>query len=533
MAHDVFISYSNKDKTIADAVCAKLEDEKVRCWMAPRDVPPGANFAGSIVDAIENCKVFVLIWSANTNTSEHILNELNQAFDSGITVIPFRVENVEPSKSLKYYIGRTHWLDAITPPLEKHIQTLADTIFNLLGRKMEVKPIKPPKEVVEAPAGLKKEKEGIVPRKKQPVGLFIISTFIIIAVITFFVLVNQKKSSSSSTSTNPILMTPSLALEKIKACMVIEKGVNDSFLNNSALGGLEKSRDDLGTEIKYIDNVSDYDASLQDCKEWDADVIFAVGYNFSESLSNAAKANPDVKYAGMAMVGLDLDNLWIQNVSVEQGDFLAGYLAAGMTASGKVGIFAGSLAPGTQIIMDGFAHGIDYYNLINRTEVKLVGYDPAEPELCYVTNDWNNDGPTIEMTKKILFEGGADVIFPIMGVDRCNAVLEVLKDAQQQNALNALFIGIDQDWSITNPEYSPYILASVVQHVDKFVIHVIDTILQGTWQDSVGTPLTLKDDMLTLEYGDDWEDRIDFYLKSDIRELIKNILAGDISPLPE
>jgi len=164
MAHDVFISYSNKDKTIADAVCSKLEDQSIRCWMAPRDVPPGANFAGAIMQAIGEAHVFVLIWSANTNTSEHILNELNQAFDQGKTVIPFRVENVEPSLSLKYYIGRTHWLDALTPPLEKHIGTLSMTILANLGRQPEISP-QPQQDKVE-PTG--EEARPVVPPAAKP-----------------------------------------------------------------------------------------------------------------------------------------------------------------------------------------------------------------------------------------------------------------------------------------------------------------------------------------------------------------------------
>jgi hypothetical protein len=141
MAHDVFISYSTKDKTIADAVCAKLEEYKIRVWIAPRDVPAGSKFAESIIRAINTCKVFVLIWSANTNASDHILNEINQAFDQGITIIPFRIQDIQPTDEMRYYFGRTHWLDAITPPLENHIAILRDTILVNLGR--ELQPAKP------------------------------------------------------------------------------------------------------------------------------------------------------------------------------------------------------------------------------------------------------------------------------------------------------------------------------------------------------------------------------------------------------
>jgi len=140
MSHDVFISYSNKNKVIADAVCAKLEGNKIRVWIAPRDVPPGKDFAAAIIHAIDHCQIFVLIWSEESNKSGHILNEVNRAFSQNITVIPFRIDNVVPTESLEYYIGRTHWLDAMTPPLEKHIKLLADTILTNLGRQAEIKP---------------------------------------------------------------------------------------------------------------------------------------------------------------------------------------------------------------------------------------------------------------------------------------------------------------------------------------------------------------------------------------------------------
>jgi len=158
MAHDVFVSYSTKDKLIADAVCAKLEQDRIRVWIAPRDVPGGANFAQSIIRAINSCKVFVLIWSANTNASGHILNEINQAFDQGITIIPFRIQDVQPTDEMRYYFGRTHWLDAISPPLEKHIATLRDAILVNLGREL-----KPEPALVQRPAEEKAE-----PAKPRP-----------------------------------------------------------------------------------------------------------------------------------------------------------------------------------------------------------------------------------------------------------------------------------------------------------------------------------------------------------------------------
>ena len=133
MAHDVFISYSTKDKIIADAVCAKLEENGIRSWIAPRDVPPGSNFAESIVNAINESKVFVLIWSGNANTSEHILNEINRAFDLGVAIIPFRIQDVQPSSAMSYYLANKHWLDAYDPSWESHLNKLILTVSSNLG----------------------------------------------------------------------------------------------------------------------------------------------------------------------------------------------------------------------------------------------------------------------------------------------------------------------------------------------------------------------------------------------------------------
>jgi TIR domain len=133
MAFDVFISYPHQDKALADAACAKLEAEGIRCWVAPRDIAPSADWAASIVGAIENCRVMVLIFSGHTNRSRQVSREVQQAFDGEKPVIPFRIENVSPERSLRYYMGSVHWLDALTPPIEQHLQRLASAVQALLN----------------------------------------------------------------------------------------------------------------------------------------------------------------------------------------------------------------------------------------------------------------------------------------------------------------------------------------------------------------------------------------------------------------
>jgi Domain of unknown function (DUF4185)/TIR domain len=134
MAHDVFVSYASGDKTVADAVCATLESHEIRVWIAPRDVLPGIHYGEAIIDAIHECRIMVLVFSSKANLSGHIPKEIERAVSQGVTVMPLRIEDVAPAKSLDYFIGSVHWLDALTPPLEVHLQRLAANVQTLLSR---------------------------------------------------------------------------------------------------------------------------------------------------------------------------------------------------------------------------------------------------------------------------------------------------------------------------------------------------------------------------------------------------------------
>ncbi len=130
--HDVFISYSSRDKATADAVCHGLEAEGVRCWIAPRDVTPGMDWQQSLLDAIAAAKAVVLVFTQHANESANVRKEVTAAFEGGAVVVPFRLEDVEPQGSLRYHLTGVHWLDALTPPLENHVRQLAATLKRLL-----------------------------------------------------------------------------------------------------------------------------------------------------------------------------------------------------------------------------------------------------------------------------------------------------------------------------------------------------------------------------------------------------------------
>lgn len=132
MAHDVFVSYSSRNKSVADAACAKLEERQIRCWIAPRDVRPGLGYGGAIVRAISESRVMVLVFSADSNNSPFVMREVERAVSKGIPILTFRVEDVLPTEDMEFFLGAPHWLDAMSPPLEAHLQKLTEAVRSLL-----------------------------------------------------------------------------------------------------------------------------------------------------------------------------------------------------------------------------------------------------------------------------------------------------------------------------------------------------------------------------------------------------------------
>jgi hypothetical protein len=132
MAHQVFICHSSLDKAVADAACAVLESEGISCWIAPRDVPAGEEWGKSIIEALSGCSVLILIFSSNANDSPQVRREVERAVSKRKIIVPFRIEDLLPSDAMEYALSNTHWLDAITPPMESHLSELVRATARLL-----------------------------------------------------------------------------------------------------------------------------------------------------------------------------------------------------------------------------------------------------------------------------------------------------------------------------------------------------------------------------------------------------------------
>ena len=123
----IFISYSSKELDIALKVCEFLENNNFKCWIAPRNVEAGGNYATQIVNAIKKCDLLVLLASENTNNSGHVSNEVSIAFDNKKIIIPFKIQDFVFSDECLYFLGRKHWIEAHND-INYGLKTLLDTI---------------------------------------------------------------------------------------------------------------------------------------------------------------------------------------------------------------------------------------------------------------------------------------------------------------------------------------------------------------------------------------------------------------------
>ncbi|MBA3075076.1 MAG: BMP family ABC transporter substrate-binding protein, partial [Anaerolineae bacterium] len=226
---------------------------------------------------------------------------------------------------------------------------------------------------------------------------------------------------------------------------------------------------------------------------------------------------------------VDVDYLAQTNVrgnaaKIDQATFLAGYLAAGMTKTGKVGTYVGILFPATQAFMDGYAMGIAKYNEVHGTSVELLGWDPETQKGLEVGN-FNSLDDGRALGEQLLDEG-ADIIMPVAGP----VGLGTLAAMVDRNT--GLLIGVDNDWAVANPDKVDFILASAFKKIDVFVYDSVKQVVDGTFKGGEVYQLTLENEGVSLGYGSTWESQIPAELKAEIEALIPGIISGEIATIP-
>ena len=125
---DIFVSYASQDRDAAFRIVAYLEQNGIRCWVAPRDVPPGMEYGEAIIQGIAQSRALVLILSDQSNESQFVRKEVERAVSKTKPVLPVRIREVKPSGSLEFFISSSQWVDAWKSPMEQHLLPLVAAI---------------------------------------------------------------------------------------------------------------------------------------------------------------------------------------------------------------------------------------------------------------------------------------------------------------------------------------------------------------------------------------------------------------------
>lgn len=317
------------------------------------------------------------------------------------------------------------------------------------------------------------------------------------------------------------------AASDVLICQVTDTGgIDDRSFNATAWKGVQDAMDQLGVQGKYLESQqqTDYERNINAFIEEGCNLIITVGFLLGDATAAAAEANPDQKFSIVDFAyDPPIDNVLAQVFNTQEAAFLAGYVAAGTTQTGKVGTFGGLNIPTVTVFMDGYALGVDYYNQQNGTNVEVLGWDPATQEGLFAGNfESTDDGRALGES---LMDEGADIIMPVAGP----VGLGTAAAAQERGGV--YIVGVDADWYVVNPEYGPIVLTSVLKNMDVTTFNAIQSVVDGNFEGGV-TVGTLENGGVGLAPFHDLESTVPDDVKAALEDIQAGIISGEISASP-
>jgi len=327
----------------------------------------------------------------------------------------------------------------------------------------------------------------------------------------------QASSGAPSTSGAP-------AAGALTACMVLDTGgVDDKSFNQSSWAGMTAAnKANPNIKISYVPSNSgnDYTPNLKAEVTKGCDTIIAVGGLMTDNVKAVATANPTVHFAEVDS-GSTAPNVYGIQFNTAQGGFLGGYLAAGMSKSGKVATWGGLNIPPVTIYMDGFWEGVNYYNTQNKKNVKVLGWNEKNQKGGTFSQSFTdqNKGKQISQT---FIQQGADIIFPVAG----GAGLGAGAAAQASNG-RANVIWVDTDGCVSAAQYCKYFITSVTKNLTDSVTQYVNQAASGTFPTGsyVGT---LANNGTGLAPYHQFASKVPASLQSQLEQVKADITSGKI-----
>ena len=326
-----------------------------------------------------------------------------------------------------------------------------------------------------------------------------------------------------------------------QVCFVADVGgVDDKSFNQQIYEGLLKAKSDIGIAFSYVTSKSaaDYAPFIQDYVNQNCDLIVLAGFNMGPDLIKSAKANPDQLYAIVDYNIFDFSktppkDLTFPNVAeltfqTDQAAFLAGYLAAGMTKTGKVATYGGVFFPTVTIFMNGFAAGIRKYNQDKGTKVDLLGWNADTQKGVQVSSDpavgFYSPADGRRVGEDFISEG-ADIILPVAGGTGIGTM------AAAKDAGDVYGMWVDTDGCISAPEYCSLFLTTVEKHMNVAVESTVQSVLDNSFKGGLYVG-TLENDGVGISDYHDLASKVPQGLQDEIATLKQGIIDGTVSVDP-
>jgi basic membrane protein A len=346
------------------------------------------------------------------------------------------------------------------------------------------------------------------------------------AAITVAVLLAAGCGSSKS---GPSPSSSGAAAAKFKACMVTDTGgIDDRSFNASSWQGMQEAAAADPSQIKaqYLQSgsASDYVPNISAFIGQKCGIIVTVGFLMGPATQTAAKAHPSQKFAIVDYsYSPPLSNVDALLFNTAQDGFLGGYLAAGMTTTGKVATYGGQKLSTVTIYMDGFWDGVQYYNSKHNTSVKVLGWNEKTQKGSFVGN-FTDLGAGQRLTNSFITEG-ADIIFPVAGgVGLGSAKAVQLANASGQH-VNMMWV--DTDGCISAPTYCKYFITSVEKGIQTAVKNAVLAAAKGSFKGGnyIGT---LSNGGVGLAPYHDFASKVPASLQAELAQVKTGIENGSI-----
>jgi hypothetical protein len=178
----VFISHASKNFKLADEIRARLESVGVECWIAPRDIPPGASYGEEISKALQECVAVVFVLTEQANASKAVANELEMAFRFQRLIVPVRIQPIEPASSLAFFVNNVQWVDACHTPIKKRVEEIARIV--IAAQNNEPIPRAQPEQKT-LMGSIEKNLEGLVRYKVITLSIVVFILALLVGLSTF------------------------------------------------------------------------------------------------------------------------------------------------------------------------------------------------------------------------------------------------------------------------------------------------------------------------------------------------------------